>query len=118
MSRRIDLLGISFVSYAAFTMVICFVTAVGLVMLQLVDPELPLAIIAGAAVFTVAFGAVVSAPFAAVGVGLGRRMWWSRGAALALSALVVGSIPVGTALGLFSFVTLIDDSAGAEFARG
>jgi len=64
---------------------------------------------------TVAFGAAMGGSFVAVGRGLDQRRPWARWAGLALSALVIGDLPVGMALGLLGFGVLADDEVAACF---
>ena len=108
MTQHIDSLGISFVAYAVFTLVVCALTAAFIAVLPAIDPEAPVALMMGIAAFTMWLGVVMAVPFTAVGIGLGRRLWWARGAAMALGVLSMGSAPFGTALGIYSFVTLLD----------
>jgi len=115
LTQHIDRLGVSFVGYALFTFVICALCAVFIAVLPAIDPEAPAALMMGIAAFTMGLGVVLAVPYTAVGIGLGRRVWWARGAALALGVLSMSSAPFGTALGMYSFVTLLDADVAAEF---
>ena len=115
MSNRIDLLSVSFVAFSLFIMGSALMGAGLFMLIPLLDPEVPHIAMAAMSVVLMGTSSVMAGMFAAVGIGLGRRMWWSRGAALALASLVVGSVPVGLALGVFSFVTLIGADVAKEF---
>ena len=51
------------------------------------------------------------------GVGLRKRAPWSRIAAFICAALSVMNIPLGTLIGVFTFVTLSKPEAALEFQR-
>ena len=75
-------------------------------------PLLELGLLSGA---MVVFGALFAAPYVATGVGLARRMAWARALAVAMTVTLVGSIPIGLSLGIYTISVLTDDEVRAEF---
>ncbi len=63
-----------------------------------------------------AVGAVIGSAYVGVARGLDQRRPWARWAGLALSVLVLGDLPVGTALGLLGVGVLTDDDVATAFA--
>ena len=59
--------------------------------------------------------AVLAIPAVIVGMGIRRRRPWVRIGGLVLGALQLTSIPLGTMLGIYAFVTLLDKDVAAEF---
>ncbi len=68
------------------------------------------AVVAGVAV-------IVSAPGIVVGAGLLRFRPWARVLALVLGFLNLPGFPLGTVLGIYTFVSLLNPEAEAVFAR-
>ena len=60
---------------------------------------------------------VVSAPGIAVGIGLLKFKSWARVLALILGFLNLPGFPLGTVLGIYTFVSLLNPDAEAAFAR-
>lgn len=79
-----------------------------------------LAIVGGAyGVFGLVGAAVVTLfaiPNALVGYGLRRRRPWARIGGLVMAVLELTSFPLGTILGVYAIVTLVDAEVAAEFA--
>jgi len=59
--------------------------------------------------------AVIALPSLAAGWGIRNRKPWARIVALVVGGLSLPSVPLGTALGVFAFVTLLKPEAAAEF---
>jgi hypothetical protein len=57
----------------------------------------------------------LAVPSLAGGYGIIRRKNWGRIAAFVAAVLMLGSVPIGTLVGVFTFVVLLDDEAKAEF---
>ena len=60
---------------------------------------------------------LVSAPGIVVGAGLIRFRPWARVMALVLGFLNLPGFPLGTVLGIYTFVSLLNSDAEAAFAR-
>lgn len=60
---------------------------------------------------------LLSAPGVIVGVGLLNFRPWSRVLALVLGALNLPAFPLGTALGIYTFVSLLNEDAERLFRR-
>ena len=60
---------------------------------------------------------LVSAPGIVVGVGLIKFRPWARVLALILGFLNLPGFPLGTVLGIYTFVSLLNSDAEAAFAR-
>ncbi len=60
---------------------------------------------------------LVSAPGIVVGVGLLKFQPWARVLALVLGFLNLPGFPLGTVLGIYTFVSLLNADAEAVFAR-
>jgi hypothetical protein len=53
----------------------------------------------------------------AAGIGIRRRTSWGRILGFVVAVLSLSSIPIGLAMGIFTFVVLLDAEAAAEFGR-
>jgi hypothetical protein len=67
------------------------------------------------AVAVACFLLVLSLPGLLAGYGLLQRRPWARILALVVGALHVYNIPIGTALGVYTFIILADPKSGALF---
>jgi hypothetical protein len=67
-----------------------------------------------AAIFGGFLFALLALPHVVVGLGLRRRRAWSRIGALVLAAFALLSFPLGTLLGVYTFVKLLDADVRAE----
>jgi len=115
MTRHIDALAISFYAFAALIGATLLGTAALTFGIGLIEVE-SMIVMAPTAVFVGGLGVVLTGAYGLVGYGLKTRAWWARGAALAAAVTVVGSLPFGTALGVFSFITLLDSDVSEAFA--
>jgi len=67
-----------------------------------------------AAVLGGSFFALLGLPHAVVGLALRRRRPWSRVGALVLAAIALLNMPLGTLLGVYTIVKLVDPEVRAE----
>jgi hypothetical protein len=67
--------------------------------------------------FVAGLMALLSVPGIIVGVGLLKFQPWARVVALVLGALNLFNFPLGTALGIYTFVSLLTPEAEAFFRR-
>ena len=126
MARYIDIIGILWMAYGAFQLLICLGVglllfgiggALGMVGLSSGDDEAAViggiyAVIGPVVMLVVGLFAVVEI---ATGIGIRRRANWGRILGFINSVLSLSSIPIGLALGLFTIVVLLDKEAAAEF---
>jgi hypothetical protein len=116
--QHVTILGWLYVAYSAFGLVICclfvfLLSGVGIVANDSeATPVLLLVATCGGA-----FLALTAAPGLIAGIGLLRRQGWARILALILGFFQLPSLPIGTALGLYTFWVLFQDAAPAYFAR-
>lgn len=66
--------------------------------------------------FVVAVLVILAAPSILGGWGLLRRLEWARVLVIILSFFHLFSVPIGTALGVYSLYVLFQDESRAEFA--
>jgi hypothetical protein len=71
-----------------------------------------------AAVMTGLIVALFGLPFVIVGFGLRRRKPWSRIAGIVLGALALMNFPLGTLLGVYGIVKLVDDEVRGLLESG
>ena len=117
MDRHIDTLGLLYLAYGALLLLL----ALGLALLlggigaATGDAEAfaALGFASGTVGLVLGFCAV---PYLLAGWGLRQRRGWARVLALVLGALALFSIPIGTALGIYTFWALLKPEAQAAFA--
>jgi hypothetical protein len=125
-TRYVDWLGVAFIAYGALELVavlMLFLLALGmgggLGSLGLSSGDTELLIIGGFYGGILGFAALFELLFAVpkllVGTALRRRAPWSRLGGLVMGCVGLMNIPLGTALGLFAIVVLIDKDVQAEF---
>ncbi len=114
MTRRIDLLSVGWIAYGGITFLIMAPVAAILAFVAVVEADSAMVMIPVAA-SVMALAAAISGSFIAVGVGLARRVPWARMGAMVAACFVIGSMPVGTALGVLTFATLLDDKGRLAF---
>ncbi len=68
-------------------------------------------------VFVAGFMTLISAPGIVVGIGLLQFRPWARVLGLVLGFLNLPGFPLGTALGIYTFVSLLNPDAEALFSR-
>ena len=126
MTKHIDLLGVAFIAYGALELL-----GVGLVGLigvglgdgfgylgvSMGDPELAVVggLYGGIFIVAAAFELVFAIPKVLVGTALRRRTPWARIGGLVLGCMALMNIPLGTLLGVFAIVVLVDKDVAAEF---
>jgi hypothetical protein len=128
MARHIDTVGILWIVYGVFQLLVCLGLglmflgvggAMGLAGASGGDDELAVmggiyAIIGPVIMLLVGVFAILEI---AAGMGIRRRAGWGRILGFVNSVLSLSSMPLGTALGIFTFVVLLDKDAAAEFDR-
>lgn len=117
MKKHVDLLAVLFLVYHALGLVIGMGVASVLSVVGVFagDPRAAgILTLVGSFVATLLL--VVSAPGIIAGVGLLKRWWWARYLALVLGFLNLMSFPLGTALGIYAFWTLMQDDSLTLFA--
>jgi len=62
------------------------------------------------------FVMLFSLPSFAAGIGIRRRRPWGRIVGIVVGALALTSVPLGTALGVYALVVLIDKDVGEAFS--
>ncbi|MGE5138698.1 MAG: hypothetical protein ACM3JD_04490 [Rudaea sp.] len=80
------------------------------------DPE-ALAILSLVATIVGLFLAALSIPGIVAGWALLARKWWGRFLALAVAALGLVNVPLGTLIGIYAIFVLMQDSAAVYFER-
>ncbi|MFP4395978.1 MAG: hypothetical protein ACLFTI_12020 [Anaerolineales bacterium] len=60
---------------------------------------------------------VLSLPGVVTGVGLLKFQSWARVLAIILGAINLPAFPIGTVLGAYSFIVLLNDETSALFAK-
>lgn len=123
MTRHIDILGLLFVLMGVFELIVAALVGLGMIgggaVLGIAagDPD---ALVAGGVlgvmglVVSVISG-ILAIPAILVGTGIRRRRPWARIGGLVLGAFQLTSVPIGTMLGVYAFVTLLDKDVAAEF---
>lgn len=61
------------------------------------------------------FAALFAIPDLLIGMGLRRRRKWARIGGFVVGALALTNVPLGTMLGVYAFVVLLDKDVTAEF---
>ncbi len=67
-------------------------------------------------IFVAVIAGVMSLPSIIAGFGLMKRAGWARILALIVGAMALMSVPMGTMLGIYAFITLLDAEVADEFA--
>lgn len=116
MQKHITLLGALFIAYHALGLIVGFVlmsflSAVGC----LTGDPVAMSILSSVGVFIGTFLIVVSIPGIIAGIFLLLRRPWARIMTLIVGALNLIDIPLGTALGIYSFWVLLHDETIAVF---
>jgi hypothetical protein len=70
-----------------------------------------------AGLFVSFFVMMFSLPSFAAGIGIRRRRPWGRIVGIVVGALALSSIPLGTALGIYALIVLIDKDVGEAFSK-
>jgi hypothetical protein len=122
-TRHVDILGLLFVLMGAFELVVAALVGLGMIgggaVLGLASGD-PDAVVAGGfmglmGLVTSVISGILAIPGVLVGAGIRRRRPWARIGGLVLGAFQLTSIPLGTMLGVYAFVTLLDKDVAAEF---
>ena len=119
LQKHIQLLGIFWIAHGGlifFGGLIVFGLLFGLSFLPDLEPD-------GESILRVVgfivggFMCLLSLPKMLAGIGLLKRLHWARALTLILSFLVLFSVPLGTALGVYSFVILLREDTARLFRR-
>lgn len=129
MRSSVDVLGLVYVLWGIWQMIV----AVGLGLLFLLlgggltlvgigaggEDGLGIAIMGGAygviGVVAAMFALLTAIPSVLAGIGLRRRRSWARMLAMVLGGLGLLNMPLGTILGVLTFVVLLDKDVAASF---
>lgn len=126
MRQHIDTMGVLFMVYGVLQLVgvlvlgLMLVGGVGLAVVGVSSGEEELLLLGGVygmiGLLAGALALVLAVGYLVAGQGLRKRRSWARIAAFVLGALALLNVPLGTALGVFAFIVLLDDEVAAEFA--
>jgi hypothetical protein len=117
--QHLDLLGLLFVVYGGMNLLVGLflvlmfgVGGIGMGVAGATGGDQDLLIMGGVYGVAAIFAGVLVLGFAlayvAVGIGLRRRSSWSRIGGIVLGALALMSMPLGTALGIYALIKLLD----------
>ncbi len=127
MKAHVDTVGILFVVYGAMNIAIAGLIAlvfIGLAGMAGVagasggDDDLLIfgGIYGGLGVVIAVLASVFAIPNIVVGMALRKRRAWARIGGFVMGALALTNMPLGTILGIYAFVTLLDKDVAEEFA--
>ena len=116
MKKHLDILGYLYLALGALGVlgalfVFLVLTGSGL----LADDPDAAAVTSGVGVIVGIVILVLSLPNLLAGYGLLKRHSWARGLALVLGFLNLFQVPIGTALGIYTFWVLLKDEAASHF---
>ena len=119
MQKHITLLGALFIAYHALGLLIgiFIMTLLSMIGCLTRDPQ-AVAILTTVGVIIGTFLVVLSVPGIIAGIGVLKRRGWARILALIVGAFDLIDIPLGTALGVYSFWTLLQDDTIQIFVQG
>lgn len=128
MARYLDLTAFLFVGWGVFQLVIALAMGglyalMGLGAMVAGSAEGEASVVVMGAVFLFLglflglFVAASAVPAFAAAVGIRRRVPWGRIVGFIAAALGMMNFPIGTAVGVFALVVLLDKEAGAEFSE-
>ena len=116
MKKHIDVLGYLYLALGALGLLAALVTFFAIVGGgQLADDPDAEAVTSGVGSLISLFIALISLPNLLAGYGLLKRRSWARGLALVLGFINLFNVPLGTALGIYTFWVLLKDEASAHF---
>ncbi len=126
MRQHIDTVGMMFMAYGILQLVLAALIGLGIAGLggmlgalgvSAGDGELMFmgGLYGGLGAVVAVMMVVFAVPYVVVGGGIRRRASWARIGGLVLGAMALMSMPIGTMLGIFAFVTLLDTEAAEEF---
>ena len=113
MEKHVNLLGILWIAYGALTLFGGFVTffvLLGVSFIPDISYEAPV-ILRTVGVGVALFLFILGIPKIIAGIGLMKRKEWGRILALIVAFLSILSLPLGTALAIYSFVILVKDES-------
>jgi hypothetical protein len=123
---HVDLVGIAFILYGALQLLgaallgVLAVLALGGAMMAAGGSAAPDLVFVGGfygvfGILAVVTVGLLAVPYVIVGAGLRRRRRWAWFGGIACALLSLSSIPIGTAIGLWAMVTLLDREVNQEF---
>jgi hypothetical protein len=123
--KKLDTLGLVLMAYGVLQLLVALLVGVvyglmgvGMIGLGASEGDGGLAFAGGIfALFAVLIGFMLllyTAMYVAAGWGLRKRKAWARVVALIGGALALLNIPLGTALGIYAFMVLLDDKVAGE----
>jgi hypothetical protein len=129
--HHLDRLAVVFILYGALHMVAALLLGVlmtalagGLFAVGLDEPD-PALVAAGGfygvtGLAIAALAVLFAVPNVLAGAALGRRHRWGRAGGLVCAAMALSNLPIGTLIGLYALVTLLDPEVREDFqtARG
>ena len=121
MQKHITIVGALHIGYAAWGIlwaVIIFMVMIGLGFVTIVGDESAPNILAAVGCMVPGFLVLLSVPGIVGGIGVLRLKSWGRYMVLVLSVLALLSIPIGTAIGVYSIWVLVQDETAQLFAPG
>ncbi len=117
LTRRIDLIGYLHIAYGSVLLVVAvFMLLAATVGVFLFPAIASWALGAGASLTAALLLAALGLPSIFAGIGLIRRFSWARMLIIVVSVVDLFSVPIGTALGVFSLWILLKNQAMREFA--
>jgi hypothetical protein len=112
MDKHLTVLGILYVVLSALGLLVAAVIFLAVAGGGLLSGDLrTMSLGVGIGVLVAGFVAAVSAPGLVAGIGLLRRARWARILALAVAAIHLIEIPIGTALGVYAIWVLVQDES-------
>lgn len=116
MKQHIDVLGYLYIALGVLGLLLAFFLLFVIAGGGLLSGDLEAIAITGAVGTGIAvFITLLSLPGLLAGYGLLKRRSWARVLAIVLGALNLMNIPFGTALGVYTFVVLLNEEVSAEF---
>jgi len=121
MQKHVTIVGALHIGYAAWGVlwaVIVFMIMLGIGMVAIVDDETARGILTTVGCIVPGLLAALAIPGIVGRIGVLRLRPWARYLVLVLSVLALFSIPIGTAMGIYSIWVLVQDETAQLFASG
>jgi len=121
MKQHVTIVGALHIGYAVWGVlwaVIVFMIMLGIGMVAIVDDETTRVILTTVGCIVPGLLAAFAIPGFVGGIGVLRLRPWARYMVLVLSVLALFSIPIGTAIGIYSIWVLAQDETAQLFASG
>jgi hypothetical protein len=117
MDKHINIIGILWIAYGAIGIFVAFIAfwiLIGISFIPDIGYEAP-AILRGVGIGIGLFLTILSIPEIVAGYGLLKGREWGRILVLVLSFLNLISFPLGTSLGIYSFIILVKEESIKHF---